>query len=52
MQALMEPEDNRVEAELCLDALAFVASVVLNMDPQVSSRSQCCDSRRTLVRDR
>ena len=39
MQALMEPGDNRVDAELCLDALAFVASVILDMDPHVSARS-------------
>jgi len=39
MQALMEHGDNRVDAELCLDALAFVASVILDMDPNVSARS-------------
>jgi len=39
MQALMEAEDNSVDAELCLDALAFVASVMLDMDPHVSARS-------------
>lgn len=39
MQALMEPDGNRVDAELCLDALAFVASVILDMDPHASARS-------------
>jgi hypothetical protein len=37
MRALMAPEDNRVDAELCLDALAFVAAVIFNMDPHVAT---------------
>lgn len=36
MKALMEPEGNRIDAELCLDSLAFVAAVILDMDPHVS----------------
>jgi hypothetical protein len=39
MKALMEPDGNRIDAELCLDALAFVASVILDMDPHVAAPS-------------
>ena len=34
MRALMDREDGRVEGELPLDALAFVAAVIFDMHPQ------------------
>lgn len=39
MKALMESDDNRVDAELCLDAMAFVSAVILDMDPHVAAQS-------------
>jgi len=40
MRALMDGEEGRVEGELSLDALAFVAAVIFDMHPNLAVPSQ------------